>query len=82
MAAMRQLQPITHRGRLVAVVVAGQAMIRSCLSAEDLIEVQAKCLYALELADAGRAAAYTDTDADAYARAAARQRSDPSARQP
>ena len=74
MAAMRQLQPITHRGRLVAVVVAGQAVIRSCLSAEELTVVQAKCLYAMELADAGLAETYTDTDADAYAREAIRQR--------
>lgn len=74
MTAMRQIQPITHSGRLVAIVVAGQAVIRSCLSAEELIVVQAKCLYALELADAGLAEAYTDADADAYAREAIRQR--------
>jgi hypothetical protein len=31
MAAMRNLQPITHDGRLVAVVVAGQAVIDDTL---------------------------------------------------
>ncbi len=67
---MRQVQQIIHHGQLVALVVAGQAAIRTCLSDHDFQLVQAKCLYALELADAGRPDAYTDTDADAYANAA------------
>jgi hypothetical protein len=64
------LQQIHHNGRLAAIVVAGQAIIDDSLSPHALARVQAKCLYALELADRGEANAYTDEDADAYARAA------------
>ncbi len=67
---MRQVQQVIHHGQLVALVFAGQAAIRTCLSDHDFQLVQAKCLYALELADAGRADAYADDDADAYATAA------------
>lgn len=64
------LQQIHHNGRLAAIVVAGQAVIDDTLSPYAFARVQAKCLYALELADSGEAKAYTDEDADAYARAA------------
>ncbi len=66
------LQRINHNGRLAAIVLAGQAIIDDTLSDDDFKHVQAKCLYALELADDGRTDSYTDQDGDAYARAALR----------
>lgn len=71
---MRQLQPVTYQGRIVAAVVAGQAVILTGISDEAIVQVQARCLYALELADAGRAEDYTDADAEAYAAFALAQR--------
>ena len=71
---MRNLQPITHQGRLVAVVTCGQAIIQDNLPAAQLRHVQAMCLYALELAERGQAHSYTDTDAAAYARRATARR--------
>lgn len=67
---MASLQRINHRGRLAAVVVAGQAVIEDTLSDEDFRHVEAMCLYALELDDGDPAHEYTDTDADAFARSA------------
>ena len=64
------LRKIHHLGRLAAVVVAGQAIIDDTLSPYALACVQAKCLYALELADRGEAESYTDEDAEAYAQVA------------
>lgn len=70
LVGMANLQRISHRGRLAAVVVAGQAIIEDTLSDEDFHHVQAMCLYSLELAEQGREYEYTDHDADQYARAA------------
>lgn len=67
---MPNLQRIHHNGRLAAVVVAGEAIVDDTLSDYALASVQAKCLYALELAEKGGAESYTDEDAEAYARAA------------
>lgn len=64
------LQRIIHNGQLVAVVVAGQAIIEDTLSDERFRHVQAMCLYALDLAEEGQANSYTDADADAYAQTA------------
>jgi hypothetical protein len=64
------LQKIHHGRRFAAVVVAGQAIIDDTLSPYAFAFVQAKCLYALELAERGEADYYTDEDAEAYARAA------------
>lgn len=61
------MQPIQDNGRLVAVVVAGHAIINDTLSDEQFRRAQAMCLYALELADAGSADAYSDTEAEQYA---------------
>lgn len=69
-AVMRNLQPITHQGQLVAIVIAGQAIIDDTLTPPAHRHVQAMCLYALELAQQGRPHSYTDTDAEQYARAA------------
>lgn len=68
--AVANLQKIHHGGRLAAVVVAGQAIIDDTLSPYALASVQAKCLYALELADRDDADSYRDEDAEAYAQAA------------
>lgn len=70
MVAMSNLQRILHRGELVAVVICGQAIIPTRIPEADLLHIQAKCLYALELADEGRADDYTDADAETYARVA------------
>ena len=72
--AMPNLQRIFHNDKLAAVVVADEAIIDNLLPVEDFRHVQAMCLYALELAAQGRAEAYTDTDADAYAQAATSRR--------
>jgi len=63
-------QRIYHNGQLAAVTIADQAIIAGSVSDRDLLHVQAKCLYALELADMGRSDGYTDADAEMYARAA------------
>ena len=67
---MPNLQRINYNGRLAAIAIAGQAIIEDTLSDEAFRQVQAKCLYALELAEQGRADTYTEQDADAYAQAA------------
>ncbi|MDQ6811651.1 MAG: hypothetical protein M3Z95_07110 [Actinomycetota bacterium] len=67
---MRNLQPVIHNQTLVAVIVAGRAVIDDTLSDHLFRHAQAMCLYALELAEEGCPQAYTDADADAYARAA------------
>jgi hypothetical protein len=64
---MRNIQPITHRGRLAAIVVAGEAIIEDTLTETDFRHVQAMCLYALEIADRERPGPYTDADAAVYA---------------
>ena len=71
---MHTLTPIIHQGRVAAIVVAGQAVIRTSLSEADARFVQAMCLYALQLADEGRTNQYTDADAEGYARVALRGR--------
>jgi hypothetical protein len=71
---MQSLTPIIHQGRVAAIVVAGQAVIRSSLAESDARYVQAMCLYALQLADEGRTDQYTDADAEGYAREALRGR--------
>jgi hypothetical protein len=69
-AVVRTLQPIIHRGQIVAIVIAGQAIIDDTLQASEQTHVQAMCLYALEIADGARPGPYTDAGAEAYARRA------------
>lgn len=69
---MPTLTPIVHQGRIAAIVVGDQAVIRSSLSAVEGRFVQAMCLYALQLAEEGRRDEYTDADAEGYAEAALR----------
>ncbi len=66
-ASMNNLQPITHHGRLSAVVIAGQAIIDDTLPPAAHRHVQAMCLYALEISDHARPGPYTDHAAHAYA---------------
>ncbi len=70
---MSRLQQITHNGELVAIVLAGQAIIDDTLPASERSKVQAMCLYALEIQAGELPGPYTDDKAHAYARAAARQ---------
>jgi len=67
---MAHLQRINHCGRLVAVVLAGHAVIEDTLTDEDFRHVEAMCLYALELDGCGHSAEYSDAAADAFAREA------------
>jgi hypothetical protein len=70
----QQLQRVTHNGELVAVVIAGQAIIDDTIPAAEKPLIQAKCLYALEIQAGDLPGPYTDEKADLYARTAARLR--------
>jgi len=70
---MSRLQQITHNGELVAIVLADQAIIDDTLPASERRQVQAMCLYALEIQAGELPGPYTDDKANAYARAATRQ---------
>jgi hypothetical protein len=74
MGGMSDVQPIIHRGRLAAIVVAGQAIIPGAIPDREQLTVKAMCPYALKIADGLRPGPYTDTAALAYAHAAAAQR--------
>ena len=67
---MNEIQPIIHHGRVAALVVAGQAIIRDALPSREQATVKAMCLYALEVADGRLPGPYSDARALAYARAA------------
>ena len=67
---MPRLQRINHNGQLAAVVVAGQAILDDTLADPDRRHVQAKCLYALEIAERQRPGPYTDAAAEQYAQQA------------
>jgi len=71
---MSEIQPIIHHGRLVAVIVAGQAIISDTLPKQQHAIVKAMCLYALEIAEGRLPGPYSDTSALAYARTAAATR--------
>ncbi len=64
------LQQIHHRGVLAAVVVGDQAMIRPHVSDEDLPDVEAMCLYAIEIQNQTHPGPYTDQAAERYAQTA------------
>jgi len=70
---MRRLQQITHNGELVAIVLADQAIIDDALPVSERSQVQAMCLYALQIQAGELPGPYTDDKANAYARAAMRQ---------
>jgi hypothetical protein len=66
---MRQIQPIEHRGRVVAFVAGDRAIVSDELGTDAHRLVQAKCLYALEIQASERAGPYTDAAATRYAEA-------------
>ena len=65
---MRNLQPITYQGRIVALVIGDRAIIDDTSAPDAQRHVKAMCLYALELDERQRAAIYRDAAVDAYAR--------------
>lgn len=71
---MAALQQINHNGRLAAIVIGGQAIIDATLTDNQQRQVQAMCLYALEIQAGARAGPYTDASAAQYAHHAATSR--------
>jgi hypothetical protein len=71
---MRQIQPITHNGRIVALVAGQRAVISEHVPERHRPTVKAMCLYAIEIAAGHLPGLYTDTEALAYARSVAAQR--------
>jgi len=69
-----EVQPIVHNGRLVALVVDGQAIISERVPKPEQWTVKAMCLYALEVAAGRLPGPYSAARALAYARAAAAAR--------
>ena len=67
---MHEIQAITHRGRVAAVVADGRAIIPDSVPDSELLTVQAMCLYALEIAEGRLPGPYTTAHALEYARAA------------
>jgi hypothetical protein len=61
------MQQIVYRGRLSAVVLAGQAIVDDTLGAGELRHVLAMCLFALEVQAGDRPGPYCEQAADAYA---------------
>ncbi len=64
---MNAIQQIHYRGRLAAVIIAKEATIDGSLSGQQLLDVQAMCLYALEIAAGERSGTYSDRAAAAFA---------------
>lgn len=74
MTPMPGIQLIHHRGRLAAVVIGEQATIETWLSGEELLDVQAMCLFALEIAAHQRPGTYSHQRAAAFAKQTRAQR--------
>lgn len=68
---MKTINIIHLHGRPAALVAGDQAIIPDRLDGADRARVQAKALYAIEIAEGKRRGPYTDTDAEAYARSVA-----------
>lgn len=68
---MTQIQPITHNGRIVALVAAQHAVISDHVPDRHRPTVKAMCLYAIEIAAGHLPGPYTDAAALADARRAA-----------
>lgn len=64
---MPAVQQIHYRGRLAAVVVGEQATIDARLAGEELVDVQAMCLFAIEIANGEQPGTYSDQRAVAFA---------------
>jgi hypothetical protein len=65
------VQIIALRGRPAALVAADRLIIPDALTGADRLRVQAKALYALEIAAGARPGPYTDRGAERYADAVA-----------
>jgi hypothetical protein len=68
------VQPIIYRGQLAAVVVGQEATIHARLAGEELLDVQAMCLVAIEIAAGERPGAYSPQRARTFAAQARAQR--------
>ena len=66
--AISEIQPIIHRGRTAALLVAGHALILDALPSQEHTTVTAMCLYALEVAE-GRLRGHLQRRAGARVRA-------------
>jgi hypothetical protein len=65
------VQPITLRGRTVAIVADGEALIEVTLDEREAATVKAMCLFALEIEAGEIDGPYTEARALAYAARAA-----------
>ena len=68
------VQPIIYQGQLAAVVVGQEATIDARLAGEDLLDVQAMCLFAIEVAAGERPGLYSHERARTFAAQARAQR--------
>ena len=68
---MKTINIIHLHGHPAALVAGNQAIIPDRLDGADRARVQAKALYAIEIAEGKRRGPYTDTDAEDYARSVA-----------
>jgi hypothetical protein len=64
---MPGVQQIHYRGRLAAVVLGEEATIDAQLAGEELVDVQAMCLFAIEIANGEQPGTYSDQRAVAFA---------------
>jgi hypothetical protein len=65
--SMHGVQQIHYRGRLAAVVLGGEATIDAQLAGEELVDVQAMCLFAIAIANGEQPGTYSDQRAAAFA---------------
>ena len=65
---MVTIQAIQYRGRVVALVAGGRALIADGLAVEALALVRGKCLYALEVQAGQQPGPYSEQAATRYAR--------------
>ena len=73
-ASMKTIQIIELDGRPAALVAGNKAIIAHHITGADRTRVQAKALYAIEIATGARTGPYTDQHAERYAASAATRR--------